>query len=163
MGCGKTTIGRQLAKELGYTFVDTDSAIETRVGMSIQNFFVSSGEEAFRMQESRLLDDLLASSEPMVVATGGGFPCFHASMERMNHRGYTIYIQLSPISLYNRLQRARKTRPLLNLKSDEELFDYIDEMLNNRENTYLKAKMTVDGLACSAASLKQQLIQMKII
>ena len=80
MGCGKSSIGRPLAKRLGLKFVDMDAEIERRCGVSVQQFFADRGEEAFRRLERELLREL-TSAEDTVVATGGGVPCFFDNME----------------------------------------------------------------------------------
>ena len=95
MGCGKSSIGRPLAKRLGLKFVDMDTEIERRCGVSVQQFFADRGEEAFRRLERELLREL-TSAEDTVVATGGGVPCFFDNMELMNGAGVTVYFKLAP-------------------------------------------------------------------
>jgi shikimate kinase len=73
MGSGKSTVGRLLARRLGYRFVDVDERIESRAGMSIREIFAAEGEEAFRRLESETLEDL-AGEERIVAAAGGGAP-----------------------------------------------------------------------------------------
>ena len=94
MGCGKSSIGRPLAKRLGLKFVDMDTEIERRCGVSVQQFFADRGEEAFRRLERELLREL-TSAEDTVVATGGGVPCFFDNMELMNGSGVTVYVKLA--------------------------------------------------------------------
>ena len=98
MGCGKSSIGRPLAKRLGLKFVDMDTEIERRCGVSVQQFFADRGEEAFRRLERELLREL-TSAEDTVVATGGGVPCFFDNMELMNGAGVTVYFKLAPEKL----------------------------------------------------------------
>ena len=72
MATGKTTIGRRVAKRLGRPFLDADGELEQRTGLSVRELFEKEGEAAFRRLESELLGELLAASEPHVIATGGG-------------------------------------------------------------------------------------------
>ncbi|MBR6078383.1 MAG: AAA family ATPase, partial [Paludibacteraceae bacterium] len=75
MGCGKTTIGKRLAKSLGWDVIDMDSRIENRYRKTIPDIFASEGEESFRKKERFILEELSAL-ENVVVSTGGGAPCF---------------------------------------------------------------------------------------
>ena len=70
-GCGKTVVGRQLAQRLGWSFVDTDQAVEEQAGRTIREIFQTDGEMAFRRMEADLLDDALARRR-CVVSAGGG-------------------------------------------------------------------------------------------
>ncbi|GAG82863.1 unnamed protein product [marine sediment metagenome] len=80
MGSGKSTTGKQLAKRLGYTFVDTDNLIVERLGMSVNEIFDRLGEKTFRKNETRLLNELILKNN-LVVSTGGGLPCYGNNMD----------------------------------------------------------------------------------
>ena len=148
MGCGKSSIGRPLAKRLGLKFVDMDTEIERRCGVSVQQFFADRGEEAFRRLERELLREL-TSAEDTVVATGGGVPCFFDNMELMNGAGVTVYFKLAPEKLAARLEHGKAKRPLLRGKSQQELVEYIRENLERREPFYSRARLIV---ACDSMS-----------
>ena len=148
MGCGKSSIGRPLAKRLGLKFVDMDAEIERRCGVSVQQFFADRGEEAFRRLERELLREL-TSAEDTVVATGGGVPCFFDNMELMNGAGVTVYFKLAPEKLAARLEHGTAKRPLLRGKSQRELVEYIRENLERREPFYSRARLIV---ACDSMS-----------
>ena len=148
MGCGKSSIGRPLAKRLGLKFVDMDAEIERRCGVSVQQFFADRGEEAFRRLERELLREL-TSAEDTVVATGGGVPCFFDNMELMNGAGVTVYFKLAPEKLAARLEHGKAKRPLLRGKSQRELVEYIRENLERREPFYSRARLIV---ACDSMS-----------
>lgn len=150
MGSGKSTFGRKLSKKLGYRFTDTDSLLSDRNGLSIGAFFEKYGQKRFREEEHRLLNELIAE-EDIVIATGGGIPCFSGNMEIMNQTGITVYMQLSPAALYSRLSKSRSDRPLLRNKEGEVLQAYISSELERRERFYLKAKIVADGLNISPA------------
>lgn len=111
-GSGKTTVGRQLARRLGFAFVDSDRLIEERIGGSIREFFDREGEEAFRAIEEATLDELTKAGGRTVVSTGGGAVVRPATRERLRQSGYVIYLHALPEDIYRRL-RHDTTRPLL--------------------------------------------------
>ncbi len=91
MGAGKSTVGRALAKELGWQFVDLDEEVETLAGCAVSEIFRSRGEAAFRALEIRALRDLRAPN-PLVVATGGGVMSRESARRVMSQRGVTVWI-----------------------------------------------------------------------
>ncbi len=111
MGAGKSTIGRMLARELGFHFVDSDRLIEERCGANIPWIFDVEGEEGFRQREAAMLAEL-AEREEVVVATGGGAvlkPENHASLKR---EALVVYLKTSIEQQVERTRRDRN-RPLL--------------------------------------------------
>ena len=142
MGSGKTTIGKPLAVKLGYKFIDQDDVIEKHFGMTITKVFETRGETVFRETESKVLADL-SEMDNIVIATGGGCPCFYNNMELMNQHGLSIYLKGDPQTLVNRLKNSHGTRPLIKGKSDSELIQYVTDKLNEREQFYSQAKVTV--------------------
>lgn len=142
MGCGKTTLGKKVANQLKYDFIDLDQLIEKRAYLTINEIFTKKGEEFFRVLEKQLLIEL-SLSENTVVAVGGGTPCYFTNMEIMNQTGETFYFQRPVKELFNRIVNARDNRPLVKDKSEEELLVYIEDLLNKREAFYLKSKFTI--------------------
>ncbi|HUX54415.1 MAG TPA: shikimate kinase [Williamwhitmania sp.] len=142
MASGKTTLGRQLADLLGMRYIDMDEHIELQTGKTIRQIFVTQGEEHFRKVENEILLDL-TSQTGLVVATGGGSPCFYNNMEAMNAKGLTVYIKVSVETLVNRLADSKVDRPLLWGKSVDELTAYIKEMLRLREPYYSTATLVI--------------------
>ncbi|MBQ3635010.1 MAG: shikimate kinase [Bacteroidales bacterium] len=153
MGSGKSTIGRYLASDMGWTFVDADAEFEKAVGKKITEYWQEKGEASFREEEAKILREL-GKRENVVVATGGGAPCYGTNMDEMNHVGLTVYISVEPENLFERLRKAKAHRPLLAGKSDEELKEYIKEQLAKREPHYRKALMIVDGERLAFSSYK---------
>ena len=147
MGAGKTTLGRALAKELKIAFIDLDNYIEERLCKSISQIFAEKGEEGFREIERRMLHEA-GEFENVVISTGGGTPCFFDNIEYMNRQGATVFLDVPVERLFIRLSIARKKRPLIMGKSDEELRCFIAEQLAKRLPHYSKAKQrfTADRL-----------------
>lgn len=139
MGAGKTTLGRALAKELRLTFIDLDSFIEERFCRSISQIFAEKGEEEFRRIEQRMLHEV-AEFEDVIISTGGGTPCFFDNIDYMNEKGTTVFLDVPVERLFIRLSIARKQRPLIKDKSDEELVSFINEQLSKRLPYYTKAR-----------------------
>jgi len=143
MGSGKTTYGRLIAKEQNLSFVDLDSLIEEKYLKSITALFDEVGESQFRTIEREVLREA-ATFENCIVATGGGTPCFFDNMEFMNKSGDTIYLRTSVRELRDRLKMSRTKRPLIAHKTDRELENFIADMLEKREQYYMKAKFILD-------------------
>ncbi len=139
MGCGKSTLGRRLSKHLGLQFVDMDHYIEERNCKTIPQIFAEDGEAEFRKKERKALEELSQFTD-IVIATGGGAPCFFDNIDLMNRTGKTIYINIDPGILADRLLKSKTERPLIKGKSREELVAFIDETLRKRNEFYLQAK-----------------------
>ena len=143
MGAGKTTIGKILAKDLGIPFYDLDWYIETRMRKKVKQIFDERGEEGFRIIEKNMLHEV-AEFEDVVVACGGGTPCFFDNMEYLVGQGDVVYLRGTPDVLFRHLEMGKGVRPLLLGKSDEELLEYIKENVEKREEFYMKANHIVD-------------------
>jgi shikimate kinase len=143
MGAGKTTIGKILAKDLGVPFYDLDWYIETRMRKKVKQIFDERGEEGFRIIEKNMLHEV-AEFENVVVACGGGTPCFFDNMEYLVGQGDVVYLRGTPDVLFRHLKMGKGVRPLLLGKSDEELLEYIKENVEKREEFYMKANHIVD-------------------
>ncbi len=144
MASGKTTLGRRTARLLGVEFIDLDSYIESRYRKRIGELFSERGEEGFRDIERHMLHEV-AEFDDVLIATGGGTPCFYDNMEYMRSRGVTLYLEASVEAVCRRLLVAKVKRPLVEGKSPEELKDYITEMLQLREPYYRQADYTFDS------------------
>lgn len=144
MGCGKSTIGRKLAKLLSLNFIDLDKYIEERYFKTIPLIFEEEGEKNFREKEQRSLHEV-SQFEDVVVSTGGGAPCFFDNMEVMNSTGITVYISPDTEILAGRILKSKNERPLVSGKSKEELIVFINEALIKRSPFYEQAKIIIRG------------------
>lgn len=148
MGCGKSTVGRKLARRLGRLFVDTDAAIEAREGASVADIFRYEGEERFREIEREVLEATVAASPDAVVSTGGGLPVWRDNMARLNEAGTTVYLRRSAANIASRLSPyGRRKRPRLCGLNDEELLAFMTRDMASREPFYAAARLTI---ACDA-------------
>jgi len=140
MGCGKTTFGRKLAKQLEWDFIDLDDYIESDQKASIQEIFSDKGEAYFRGLESNALEEA-SKWNKTVISTGGGTPCFNNNISYINNIGLSIYIKLSPEVLKSRLEGGKSKRPLIANLSDAELLSFIKNKLAERSEDYSKSEI----------------------
>lgn len=153
MGAGKTTVGRQLAKQLGKTFIDSDQELEARTGVRIPVIFEIEGEAGFRKREEFVIDLLTAQSN-IVLGTGGGAVLSGASRELLKSRGMVVYLRGSPEQLYERT-RHDKNRPLL--QTDDPLAK-LKALYAQRDPLYREvADLVIDTGRQSVVSLARQL------
>lgn len=143
MGAGKTTVGKQLAEELGLMFYDLDWYITSRMRRTVAQIFEESGEEGFRKIEHNMLHEV-AEFEDIVLSCGGGTPCFFDNMDYLNQQGETIYLKAAPEVLYAHLKMGKSVRPLLLNKTPDEVKTFVAEQLAVREPYYSKAKHVLD-------------------
>lgn len=135
-------MGWKLAEHLGVQFVDMDNYIEERNCKSIPQIFAEEGEAEFRKKERRALEELSEFTD-LVIATGGGAPCFFDNIDLMNQTGETIFLNMHPKILADRLLNSKTERPLIKGKSREELVAFIDETLEKRKEFYTQAKYQI--------------------
>ncbi len=156
MGCGKSTLGRRLANHLGVQFVDMDHYIEERNCKTIPQIFEEEGEAEFRKKERKALEELSEFTD-IVIATGGGAPCFFDNIDLMNRTGKTIYLNIDPTILADRLLHSKTERPLIKGKSRDELVAFIDDTLKKRNEFYMQAKYQITLPDVELASVEELL------
>lgn len=139
MGTGKTAVGEELAKRLGYTFLDTDLMVEKDQKKSISEIFEKEGEEIFRGYEKRMVKKAL-DQEKVVLATGGGAVADPENLKLMKERGILIGLAASPEVILERVSRMG-SRPLLKTKDQLET---IKNLLSKRSPYYREAQHVVD-------------------
>ena len=145
MGCGKSTLGRKLARRLGVDFIDTDALVEEREGASVADVFRYEGEERFREAERRVLDEVIAGASFAVVSTGGGLPTWRDNMPEQIAR------RLSPY--------GRRKRPRLQGLDDEQLVAFMRGDMAAREPFYAQASLVVDCDPMSDDELVEHIVQ----
>ncbi len=139
MGCGKSRWGKIIAKHYGFRFIDLDTHIEEREKETIPEIFRKHEESGFRLIEHEALESI-RKEENVIIATGGGAPCFHNNMEMMNNLGTTLFIECSPQLLQERISNSDNERPLVVDLSADELLNYIIRHLHNRMPFYEQAQ-----------------------
>lgn len=139
---GKSKLGKVLAREKKCDFIDTDAEIEKEQNTSIQEIFKQKGENYFRQLEKEWIENFNPKN-PVVVATGGGMPCFYGNIALLNGKGLTIYIHL-PASMIASRAGLSVNRPLFMDKSPEELKDFIHQMYDKRHPIYLQSQVILN-------------------
>ena len=157
-GSGKSTLGRQLAKVVGYTLIDLDDAISQHEGSSIPQIFENKGEEHFRATEAGVLRQVCAKHKDLIIATGGGAPCHHDNMAYMIQHGKAIYLNV-PVEVLAKRVKADgiDSRPLYKGLDDEALRNKIMGQLRDREIYYKQAQLLVSGDAISVEEIISQI------
>ena len=167
MGCGKSTLGRKLARRLGVGFVDTDALVEEQAvidgnfptvvspnpenpGASVADVFRYEGEARFREAEREALERAIAAGGETVVSTGGGLPTWSDNMQRMNGVGHTVFLHRTAEQIARRLSPyGRRKRPRLRGLDDAGLVAFMERDMAVREPFYAQAHLVVD---CDAMS-----------
>ena len=139
MGVGKTSVGTQLAKDLGYAFVDTDNLIEADQNMAITMIFATHGEPYFREIEARIVQEV-AARESQVVSTGGGAVIRDSNREAFKKAGFVVCLSARPEVIFDRIKHETH-RPLLQTPDP---LAKIRELLDSRARFYAQADITID-------------------
>ncbi len=155
MGAGKTTVGRQLAKRLGRSFLDSDHEIVARTGVPIPTIFEIEGEEGFRRREAQTIVEV-TEARGIVLATGGGVVINPDNRRRLHETGWVVYLDVPPALLYERTRHDRN-RPLLNVPDP---MARLEELYAARDPLYREiAHIVVDGSHLVASGIVQHLLR----
>jgi len=157
-GCGKSTIGRQLARLRQLPFLDSDHEIERYLGCSIREFFDREGEAAFRDVEERVIGETLAEPQPRVIATGGGSVLRPANRAAMKAGATVVYLHTQPDDLARRLSRDT-ARPLLQVADPRQR---LRDLYAVRDPIYREVADIVVDTAHKSAALLVNLISMQL-
>lgn len=144
MGAGKSTIGRRLAKKIGWNFIDCDDAIVEAAGCSIADIFAVYGEPIFRDLEARVIKRLL-NEPPCVLATGGGAWMAPAVRTMIQAQATSIWLRAELPVLVSRVEH-RNHRPLLETGDKKTI---MQKLMNERYPVYAQADITIDSSAAS--------------
>jgi XRE family transcriptional regulator, aerobic/anaerobic benzoate catabolism transcriptional regulator len=150
-GAGKSTLGKILAKKVGWTFVELNKEIERQNGLSVAEIIALYGQEGFRRMEQTALAQLLARKEPMVLATGGGIVSEPLTFDLILKSFYTIWLKAEP---EEHMARVRKQGDLRPMADDRSAMAELRNILRSREPLYARASAVVDtaGLSVDAAA-----------
>jgi XRE family aerobic/anaerobic benzoate catabolism transcriptional regulator len=152
-GAGKSTLGKLLAKKIGWSFVELNKEIEAQNGLSVAEIIALYGQEGFRRMEQAALDQLLARKELMVLATGGGIVSEPLTFDLILSSFYTIWVKAEPEEHMARVRRQGDLRPMAD---DRSAMAELRTILKSREPLYARANATVDtaGLSVDAAAAR---------
>ncbi len=152
MGAGKTTVGRQLARRMGFAFADLDLEIEQRTGVRIPTIFEVEMETGFRNRETRMLKELV-DRDDMVLATGGGVVLRPENRELLRASGTVVYLNATPAVLYERTRRSTH-RPLLNVPNP---LEKLQELHAQRDPLYREiADIIIDTKPGAVSAIVRQ-------
>lgn len=143
MGCGKSTVAKIIARDYGYTLIDTDSLIEEKYG-PISAIFEREGEAFFRATESEIIAQNCANCDKCVIALGGGAVLKEENVKALKSCAKLIYLRASEENLVKRLENSAD-RPLLK----GTMRDRVAEILGKRERIYASVSdfaVDTDGL-----------------
>ena len=153
MGSGKSTVGKQLAKNTGMKLVDLDHEIERKENLKIPEIFAVKGEIYFRKKESEVLLQQLNEEENAIISLGGGTPCYGNNMKiALEASESVIYLKVSIPGLVLRLSKEKEFRPLIKNIPDEELPAFIGKHLFERNIFYNQANLVIE---CDGKSPEQ--------
>jgi shikimate kinase len=159
MGTGKSSVGRMIADQLHFAFLDTDELIESRAGKSISAIFSEEGEAAFRKMEAAVIAEL-ASRKRAVISTGGGVGAFPGNLDSLREHALVVCLWAPPEKIWERV-RGQTHRPLL-LEADP--LAKIRELLAAREPFYKQADVLLNTEVRSVREVVQQVLhQFKLI
>jgi XRE family aerobic/anaerobic benzoate catabolism transcriptional regulator len=152
-GAGKSTLGKVLAKKIGWSFVELNKEIEAQNGLSVAEIIALYGQEGFRRMEQAALGQLLARKELMVLATGGGIVSEPLTFDLILSSFYTIWLKAEP---EEHMMRVRKQGDLRPMADDRSAMAELRNILVSREPLYSRASAVVDtaGLSVDAAAAR---------
>ena len=152
MGTGKTSVGRLLAEQLHFEFLDTDELIQTQTGQTIADIFAQDGEPAFRAQERRVVE-ALATRQNTVISTGGGLPTNAENLAALKQHALVVCLWAGPDKIWERV-RNQSHRPLLH---DADPQQKIRDLLAARTPFYRQADVLVNTDQRSVREVAQQI------
>ena len=153
MGTGKSTVGRLIADQLRFNFIDTDELIELRAGKSVSAIFASEGEAAFRQYEAEVVAEL-SSRQRTIISTGGGLGANEAHVASLKQHALVVCLWASPENIWERV-RSQTHRPLL---KEPDPLARIRQLLSAREQCYKQADVLLNTEVRSLKEVAQQVL-----
>ena len=145
MGSGKSVVAQKLAQKLQIPFVDLDELIEKNQKSDVKTIFSDKGELFFRKLEHQIFTDLLQNSEPLIISTGGGTPCYFNNHELFKaDTNVSFYLKASIETLVARLEIEKQSRPLIARLSENEFANFVAKHLFERSFYYYQAQFVID-------------------
>ncbi len=154
-GCGKSTIGKNLAKILSWDFADLDQLIIAHEQMKTDSIFEQKGEAYFRTIEHKVLKHTKYLNK-IVVSCGGGTPAFENNMDWINKNGLSVYLNASVSFLESRILQSKTVRPLFKNLEKEQIEKKITKLFAQREKYYRQAHLHIPLPLKSVKSLAEQ-------
>ena len=154
-GAGKSTLGKVLAKKIGWNFVELNKEIEAQNGLSVAEIIALYGQEGFRRMEQAALNALLARKELMVLATGGGIVSEPLTFDLILSSFYTIWLKAEPEEHMARVRGQGDLRPMAD---DRSAMAELRTILLSREPLYARASAVVDTAGLSVDEAAARLI-----
>lgn len=155
MGTGKTSVGKELGRRLGYRFIDTDTLIEEKEGMPISLIFKEKGEDYFREVERAIVEEVSRMTD-VVVATGGGVIKDRRNVENLGRRGILIWLKTEPEVILKRVMLEGGKRPLLDV---EEPLKEVNKLLAERLPFYMQADIAIDTSFITPGKAVEKIIE----
>jgi len=155
MGTGKTSVGKELSRRLGYQFIDTDDLIEARAGMPISFIFKEKGEDYFRTVEKAVVAEV-SQKDDVVISTGGGVIKNRENVENLRQRGIIIWLKADPEIILKRVMLEGGKRPLLDVA---EPLNEIKKLLMEREGLYMQADVSINTNYISPGETAEEIVE----
>jgi XRE family transcriptional regulator, aerobic/anaerobic benzoate catabolism transcriptional regulator len=155
-GAGKSTLGKMLAKKIGWNFVELNKEIETQNGLSVAEIIALYGQEGFHRMEQAALTQLLARKELMVLATGGGIVSEPVTFDLILSSFYTVWLKAEPEEHMARVRRQGDLRPMAD---DRSAMTELRTILRSREPLYARASAVVDTAGLSVNDAAARLVE----
>lgn len=155
MGAGKSTVGRRLARKLGWRFVDMDAAIESKLGASVTDIFERYGEGRFRAMEEKTAEELLGE-ERIVIASGGGWAARPGRLAGMPDGTASVWLEVHPEEALRRVGHEAGRRPLLDVGDP---LSAARSLLEERVEQYEEADLRVDTTGHSVDDVTERILE----
>ncbi len=142
MGCGKTSMGKLIAQELKFDFIDTDFEIEKKLNLSIKEIFDNYGEKYFRKIEFDIFK-LFKNRNDILISSGGGSFCQSSTYDLIKEKFLSIWLDVDEDTIFKRVKRNQNKRPLIRGLDEIELRNTINDLMFKRRNCYNKADIRI--------------------
>lgn len=151
-GSGKSTLGKKLAKQLGFTFFDLDQLIEEKENATITEIFEKKGEEFFRRTESEVLIQITPKNK--IIATGGGTPAYNKNIDFMLQHGIVIWLDADVNLIAQRVFNAKSTRPMFKNLHLTQVQEKLQQLFIEREMYYSQAHIKISIKSLNAQKIE---------